>query len=182
MRPMTAQELDLPVGPIWFKVTGFLEQNWGMVIETKSSDRNAACIYFFDDHGEVVDTLTYPNAAQADHALAFNDFTPLDDEPGFRAVAGEPRFPLTVSSGSSRPVYSSGEYWRQPPDIALITQRRPLTLPGLQRFLKEQEPVVDAVMRLGAIASSASRPMRLSRRAIWANAENQLLLRKSTIC
>lgn len=146
MRSRISEELDLPQGPIWFKVTGMLAQNWAMVTEENIGNLGAACIYFFDDHGEVFDSLAYPNAAQADHALAFNGFTPLDDEPGFRAIAGEPRFPLTRKECESRLVYSSGEYWHQPPDIDLVTRRRTITPPGLDRFIKAQNHVFDDVI------------------------------------
>ena len=145
MRSRKSNELDLPHGPIWFKVTGMLQQNWAMVVEEKNSNKNKASIYFFDDHGEVFDLLFYPIPAQADHALAFNGFTPLDDEPGFRAIAGYPHFPLVIRERGSRPVYSSGEYWHQPPDIDQVTRRRSITAKGLERFVQAQNPVIDVV-------------------------------------
>lgn len=147
MRSRISEELDVPKGPVWFKVIGMLVQNWAMVAEEETDQGSTACIYFFDDHAQVFDTLTYPNAAQADHALAFNGFTPLDDEPGFRSVAGEPEFPLTYSPRESRPVYSSGEYWQQPPDIERATRRRVITPAGLGRFILAQKPVMDDVIR-----------------------------------
>lgn len=114
-----------------------------MVVDNSPND---ACIYFFDDHGVVFDKLTYPSGAQADHALAFNGYTPLVDEPGFKAIAGEPRFPLTHSDRMSRPVYSSGEYWRQPPDLERVKFRRILTPQGLERFIDAQSPVIDQAL------------------------------------
>ena len=143
-----SEVLDLPKEPIWFKVTGMLAQNWAMVVEKNTVSSSAADIYFFDDHGDVFDTLTYPNAVQADHALVFNGFTPLDDEPGFRAIAGEPRFPLTRSEWSLGPgkVYSSGRYWNAPPDIKHAIRRRAITPSGLKRFISAQERVIDLAL------------------------------------
>jgi len=153
----TVEMPDLPRGPLWFKVTGMLNQNWAMVVVARtaqsSTDSSAeslaetgATLLFFDDHGAVFDELSYSDAAQAEHALAFNGFTPLNDQPGFRAVAGLPRFPLTRQPGETRPVYSSGEYWRQPPGIERVTQRRPITPEGLQRFVQAQAPVIETAM------------------------------------
>jgi len=112
----------------------------------ESSTETEAVLLFFDDHGAVFDLLKYANAAQAEHALAFNGFTPLNDQPGFRAVAGLPRFPLTRRPGQTRPVYSSGEYWQKPPGIERLTQRRPITPEGLQRFVQAQAPVIETAM------------------------------------
>ena len=143
MNSLSTSMLQTPKNPLWFKITGFLQQNWGMVVDNSPND---ACIYFFDDHGVVFDKLTYPSGAQADHALAFNGYTPLVDEPGFKAIAGEPRFPLTHSDRMSRPVYSSGEYWREPPDLERIKFRRILTPQGLERFIDAQSTVIEQAL------------------------------------
>lgn len=142
-----ATEADL-----WFKVVGMLMQNWA-IVRDKSADEvqpgsglAGVEIVFFDDHGDVFDTLDYPSHAQAEHALAFNGFTPVTEQPDIKAAAGLPRFPLRRPSSSRRPVYSSGEYWRQPPGIEHITQRRRHTPAGLQRFVEAQAPVMDTVM------------------------------------
>jgi uncharacterized protein (DUF1810 family) len=144
-----AHILNVTPGPLWFKVTGMLNQNWAMVVEHSAANANAsanATILFFDDHGAVFDELEYPNAAQADHALAFNGFTLLNDQPGFRAIAGLPTFPLTCTQRYERPVYSSGEYWRLSHGIERVTQRRPITPEGLERFVVAQAPVIDTAM------------------------------------
>ena len=144
-----AEKLNVPRGPLWFKVTGMLNQNWAMVVEAGAAlslAETGATLLFFNDHGEVFDELGYPNAAQADHALAFNGFTPLNDEPGFRTMAGMPTFPLTRLDSEKRPVYSSGEYWRQPPGIERVTQRRPMAPEGLERFVYAQAPVIETAM------------------------------------
>ena len=140
---------DEPPVDLWFKVTGMLAQNWATVVEVSRLDRSeppTARIDFFDDHGEVFDALTYPSVAQAEHALGFNGFTPLSEQPGFQAVAGLPRFPLRYRMPLSRPVYSSGEYWHEPPDIGQVTQRRPRTPAGLQRFVAAQADVMETVL------------------------------------
>ena len=140
---------DEPPVDLWFKVTGMLAQNWATVVEVSGLDRSeppTARIDFFDDHGEVFDALTYPSVAQAEHALDFNGFTPLSEQPGFQAVAGLPQFPLRYRMPLSRPVYSSGEYWHEPQDIGRITHRRHRTPAGLQRFVDAQEGVMETVL------------------------------------
>lgn len=154
MARRAAETLDVPRGPLWFKVTGMLNQNWAMVVDRHANvsllseplTETGATLLFFDDHGGVFDVLTYANAAQAEHALAFNGFTPLNDQPGFRAVADLPTFPLTRQPEETRPVYSSGEYWRQPPGIERVTQRWHTRPEGLERFLQAQTPVIETVM------------------------------------
>lgn len=144
-----AETLDAPQGQLWFKVTGMLNQNWAMVVRARTAQsltETGATLLFFDDHGAVFDELGCPNTAQGEHALAFNGFTPLNDQPGFRAVAGLPRLPLTRQDREKRPVYSSGEYWRQPPGIKRVTQRRPITPEGLERFVQAQGPVIETAM------------------------------------
>lgn len=165
---MTEPEADhqaVPQDRLWFKVTGMLQQNWAMVVDSganpssasasasarapvseSASESAAVTVLFFDDHGGVFDELKYPNAAQAEHALAFNGFTPLSEELGFRAVAGLPRFPYRRGKRLERPVYSSGEYWQQPPGLERVTQRRTMTPTGLERFVQAQAPVIDTVM------------------------------------
>ena len=99
--------LDLPKLPVWFKVTGMLQQNWAVV---HASEQQQVSIYFFDDHGSVFDILEIKDAATAVWGLRLNGFRPLSEQPEFCDIAGEPSFPLTKGS-STRPVYSSGEYW-----------------------------------------------------------------------
>lgn len=144
-----AELLNLPQGALWFKVTGMLQQNWAMLAEASTADSSAqtgASILFFDDHGLVFDEMVYANVAQAEHALDFNGFTPLSEQPGFRAVAGLPGFPLQRGKPFERPVYSSGEYWRQPPGLERVTQRRTMTPEGLERFVLAQAPVIDTAI------------------------------------
>ncbi|WP_342778962.1 DUF1810 domain-containing protein [Extensimonas perlucida] len=126
-----------------------LQQNWAMLAEACTADSSAhtgASILFFDDHGLVFDEVVYANAAQAEHALAFNGFTPLSEQPGFRTVAGSPQFPLRRGNRFERPVYSSGEYWQQPPGLDRVTQRRTMTPAGLERFVEAQATVIDTAM------------------------------------
>lgn len=150
MPKRVVEELDVPEGPLWFKVTGMLEQNWALVTESELAGSTAgpsATILFFDDNGRVFDELTYSNAAQADCALEHNGFSPLDDQPGFQAIGGRPQFPLRRTSYDRRDIYSSGKYWSQPDGLERVTQRRSITPSGLRRFLEAQEPVIDMALQ-----------------------------------
>lgn len=101
--------LEIPKLPVWFKVTGMLQQNWAVIY---APEQQQSTIYFFDDHGCVFDLLESTDTVTAARGLRLNGFMPLSEQPEFRDIAGEPRFPLTKGR-STRPVYSSGEYWIQ---------------------------------------------------------------------
>lgn len=149
MQASRREQLEVPVSPLWYKVTGMLAQNWAMVAAHPANDRGTSQvrIYFFNDHGRVFDTLDYSDTAHAERAMEFNDFTRLENNPEFEEIAGLPSFPLTRSALDARPVYSSGEYWQQPPEMEQTTACHPSNPDRLQRFVDAQAaPVMKVVL------------------------------------
>lgn len=126
---------------IWFKVISMLQQNWAVCEPTATVCR----VRFFDDDSSVFDRLEFPDTSAAAIALAHNGFTRIRDRPSFMTVAPLPRFPLTDAGSNSRPVYSSGDHWKTPPEGCEFRQprrsgffRRDLPL---NRFIDAQDPV-----------------------------------------
>lgn len=143
MRSRDETTLAVPAGPLWFKVTGMLQQNWCTVVNQHDGKAEAV---FFDDLSSVFDRLLFESRDDCERALRFNGFTPLDEDPGFCEIAGEPSFPLRESARSHRPVYSSGEYWHVPPEEFVHRPARRRVREGLERFLKAQEQVFDVAL------------------------------------
>jgi uncharacterized protein (DUF1810 family) len=104
-----------------------LQHNWG-VIEPKET---GCVVYFFTDHSDVFDTLEFTSVSYAMGALGHNGFRLFDDEYSEWIAAPEPLLRVGRSA-RSRPIYSSGEYWRSGLNV--------------QRFLDAQEDVFPAVL------------------------------------
>ncbi len=94
---------------LWVKVLGMLQQNW-CVIEEGPGD--AVELVFFDDHGDVFDHLPAVNLHAAQAALQANGFSWMRVYSSFYQASGVPTLPFPGDRKQSRPVYSSGEYWR----------------------------------------------------------------------
>ena len=143
MKSRDETTLAVPAGPLWFKVTGMLQQNWCTVVNQHDGKAEAV---FFDDLSSVFDRLLFESRDDCERALRFNGFAPLDEDPGFREIAGEPSFPLRESARSHCPVYSSGEYWHVPPEEFVRRPARRRVREGLERFVKAQEQVFDVAL------------------------------------
>lgn len=143
MRSRNETTLDVPAGPLWFKVTGMLQQNWCTVVDHYDGKVDAV---FLDDLSSVFDRLLFDSRDDCERGLRFNGFTPLDEDPRLREIAGEPSFPLRESARSHRPVYSSGEYWHVPPEEYVHRPARRRVREGLERFVKAQEQVLDVAL------------------------------------
>lgn len=143
MRSRDETTLEVPAGPLWFKVTGMLQQNWCTVVD--HCDGKAEAV-FLDDLSSVFDRLLFDSRVDCERGLRFNGFTPLDEDPGFRKIAGNPSFPLRESAQSHRPVYSSGEYWYVPPENYLHRPAHRRVREGLERFVKAQEQMFDVAL------------------------------------
>lgn len=128
---------------LWVKVLGMLQQNW-CVIEPVG-DQTVEMV-FFDDHGAVFDWLPAAGLKEAEQALQTNGFFWMHDSPSFYLASGVPKRPKAGERFRDRPVYSSGEYWRDAPykeSNHLINHRVP-TRRGerdLERFVDAQDPV-----------------------------------------
>ena len=121
------EDLRFDVSDFWIKVVGFLEHNWAAIEPTETG----GVVYFFTDTSQVFDTLEFTSVSYAMGALSHNGFRRFNDEYSEWIPAPEPL--LRVGRPArSRPIYSSGEYWR--------------TRPHVKRFLDAQEDVFPTVL------------------------------------
>lgn len=93
---------------LWVKVLGMLNQNWCVVQEKGSSVE----LVFFDDHGHVFDWLPASNLGAAQKVLRANGFTWMWQYSSFYSASGIPKLPKALDRLKTRPIYSSGEYWK----------------------------------------------------------------------
>lgn len=115
------------VSDYWIKIVDFLQHNWATIEPTE----DGCVVYFFTDHSEVFDTLEFTSVNYAMGALSHNGFRLYDDEYSDWIAAPEP--PLRVRGvARSRPIYSSGEYWR--------------SSYGIKHFLSAQRDLFPAVL------------------------------------
>lgn len=84
---------------LWIKVLGMLEQNW-CVTESKAAGR--IDMVFFNDHGDVFDSLSAPDLAAAHAALAANGFRWMWTYSSFYSLAGKPSLPAPDARERSR--------------------------------------------------------------------------------
>ena len=151
---------------LWVKVTGMLQQNWAVCVSSGelrrtaesaswlvdaalcaslTEDSQAVHALFFDDHGALFDQLAFDGMASAEAALTFNGFDAVARHASFLQASGWPSMP--IRKGQSRPVYSSGEYWRTPESTYRRPEGQTETAPtrrsqdDLERFVDAQDAV-----------------------------------------
>ena len=93
---------------LYIKVVGMLQQNWALL-----ASNGSATVCFVDDGANVFDNLHFRDEAHARRSLGRNGFLPfLDPEEGFGNFIQPPGMPKVYKP---RPIYSSGQYWRNLP-------------------------------------------------------------------
>jgi len=111
----------------WFKLTGMLCQNWALI---ELHEDNAATVFFFYDQGitensvpnfnyvllegrcAVIDSLEFEDADEAEHGLATNSFSRLEEKPG-PWDGSEPIGNFYDARASEKGVYSSAGFWKK---------------------------------------------------------------------
>ena len=99
---------------IWVKVTGMLQQNWAFI----DADQTPIVIYFFDDNKMIFDQLEFESNDVAISGLRWNGFSNAWENKELfqnRFIYGEMTKIYKKRSSHHKP-YSSGNYWKQPPD------------------------------------------------------------------
>lgn len=94
-------------GQYWFKVVGFLQQNWALVCATP----DAAIVWFVDDRSGVFDRMDFPTAATARDGLARNGFRPFVDGSETARFIAPPSPPFRASVHPQGRIYSEGTFW-----------------------------------------------------------------------
>lgn len=105
-RDKVQKQLEFSNQEYWVKVTGMLQQNWGVI----EPDESCCYIYFFDDNSHVFDRLEFESENDAKLALLDNGFTSYNHDEHAQEFIGKPE-PLFNLFSIHSPVYSSGEYW-----------------------------------------------------------------------
>ena len=99
---------------IWVKITGMLQQNWAFI----DADQTPIVIYFFDDNKMIFDQLEFESNDVAISGLRWNGFSNAweNKELFQNRFIYEEMTKIYKTRGSHHKPYSSGNYWKQPPD------------------------------------------------------------------
>jgi hypothetical protein len=92
----------------WIKIVDFLQQNWAL-IEYNENNRKVS-VFFVQDDSKVFDKIDFNDVREAEIALRRNGFKLYQDmNDDFKGHVPPPLKPYNIIS---RPIYSSGEYWK----------------------------------------------------------------------
>lgn len=87
----------------WYKVVGFLQQNWAAIDINEDS---SATVRFIDDASGVFDEMVFPSSGAACHGLRRNGFRLFSEDVEAQKHISPPSPPFREAH---RPIYSSGE-------------------------------------------------------------------------
>ena len=98
------QQIETKARGCWIKIFGMLNQSWAYVDDCAAGK---ARIWFVDDLGGVFDLIDTPSRADAEAALASNDWDKYSiEEFGF---VGRPERPFKWSRFAGEGIYSTGK-------------------------------------------------------------------------
>ena len=99
---------------IWVKVTGMLQQNWAFI----DANQTPIVIYFFDDNKMIFDQLEFESNDVAISGLRWNGFSNAweNKELFQNRFIYEEMTKIYKKGRSHHKPYSSGKYWKEPPD------------------------------------------------------------------
>jgi len=98
----------------WFKPLENHQVNWCLVDDDLVASRSVA--YFFHECSGVFDRLAFVTRAQAERALRYNGFERLSERTDLDPNA-VPEPPYQEDEHRNGPIYSSGRFWREPPEL-----------------------------------------------------------------
>lgn len=102
------QAIEIRGTDYWFKVVGFLQQNWALV----DVGAGGATIWFLGDTSGVFDQIQVRDQEEAAAALVRNGFRKYSDDPQARGMFGAPAPPFRRAEHPHGPIYSSGQFWK----------------------------------------------------------------------
>ena len=118
---MYKQKVEIKSSDFWIKTLDMLQQNWALIEKDHWSE--ASKVVFVNDSSGVIDFLDFPTEAEAKTALLFNGFRRYaDDEKAQEEIAAPPP-PYYAQEHSFSQIYSSGHYWRKPPEASGTYER-----------------------------------------------------------
>lgn len=102
------EEVQIESSDYWFKVVGFLQQNWALIDKTGES---VVKIFFISDLSEVFDELDFKSTDEAIEALVQNGFKRYSEDEAVQEFLAKPMPPFHRQHHSNGEIYSSGRYW-----------------------------------------------------------------------
>ncbi len=108
---LQSEPLEIQSTDYWVKVLGMLIQNWAVI---ESTGTQKCYVYFFTDHAEIFDRLEFKNTEDARDGLIRNGFSLYDDDPHYADFIAKPEPPFHLNPVVHGPVYSLGEFWKEP--------------------------------------------------------------------
>ena len=97
-----------PVPGIWYKIVGFLQQNWAVIEKTS----HGATVLFVHDAGGIFERLSFSDETEAISALRRNEFLLFGEDLSIKEFLAPPSPPFEDDPGAANyGVYSSGRFW-----------------------------------------------------------------------
>lgn len=93
----------------WFKIVGFLQQNWALIDETPDG-----CVVFFVCFARtsgVFDRITFLSVEEAETALLRNGFARFAEDKKAQEFIVTPEPPFYEWAHPNGPIYSSKRFW-----------------------------------------------------------------------
>lgn len=101
-------EIEINSTDYWFKIVEFLQQNWGVIEETKLG----CIVFFFGDTAGVFDQMEFASVEQAEEALKRNGFAKYEEDRNAQEFITKPQAPFRRCTHPNGSIYSSGKYWQ----------------------------------------------------------------------
>ena len=107
--PFNETPVEIRSRDYWFKIVGFLQQNWALIDETA----DGCTVFFFGDTSGVLDRLSFPSVTKAEKALRRNGFAWFAEDKNAQEFIAVPQPLFHESFHPNGPIYSSGRFWRR---------------------------------------------------------------------
>lgn len=111
---MAKNTIKIKSNDFWIKTLDMLLQNWALIEKDYWSE--ASKVFFINDLSEVIDLLHFPTEAEAKSALKINGFWRYAEDEEAQKIIVAPSPPYCLGEHSFSEIYSSGRYWRNPPE------------------------------------------------------------------
>lgn len=102
------QEVPIVSRDFWFKIVGFLQQNWALI----DGEDDPVTVWFLSDTGGIFDRLAFTTGSEAEGALMRNGFRRFADDKRAQTFLSPPHEPFNRSAHPNGPIYSSGHFWK----------------------------------------------------------------------
>lgn len=92
----------------WFKIVGFLQQNWAVIVDRKDD----VLVVFYGDNCGVFDEMLFSTKDKAEQALLRNGFSKFMEDDRAQKFIGLPRGEFAERPHPNGRIYSSGRFWK----------------------------------------------------------------------